>query len=96
MARLFGLCEAAQPDLIKKHCFGDCGKISAAGAIDTQAFGMLWVCCQEVCPFLRAQTDKPIGTSNWTGEEVFLRSIKDPDPPAEKDSPHNGPICPPT
>lgn len=35
----------------KKHCFGDCGKISMAGAIDDPVTGGLFVCCQASCPY---------------------------------------------
>ena len=37
-----------------KHCFGDCGKISMAGAINDELTGGLFVCCQPTCP-LRSQ-----------------------------------------
>jgi hypothetical protein len=34
-----------------KHCFGDCGKISMAGAIADELTGGLFVCCQPTCPY---------------------------------------------
>lgn len=34
-----------------KHCFGDCGKISMAGAIADEVTGGLFVCCQPTCPY---------------------------------------------
>ena len=34
-----------------KHCFGDCGKISMAGAINDELTGGLFVCCQPTCPY---------------------------------------------
>lgn len=58
---------------IKDHCFGDCGKISLAGAIDTE-YGPCWVCCEKLCPHL-AENVGPIGTVS-TGETVFFRVIK--------------------
>ena len=77
MGKLFGLCEAAQSELIKAKCFGECGKISAARIIRTERLGPLWVCCAIACPFLRGEMDKPIGRTEETGEEVFLRSIQE-------------------
>lgn len=35
----------------KAHCFGDCGKISMAGAINDEMTGGLFVCCQPTCPY---------------------------------------------
>ena len=35
----------------EKHCFGDCGKISMAGAINDDLTGGLFVCCQATCPY---------------------------------------------
>ena len=35
----------------KQHCFGDCGKISMAGAIDDPLTGGLFVCCESSCPY---------------------------------------------
>lgn len=34
----------------KKHCFGDCGKISMGGLIMDELTGGLFVCCQLTCP----------------------------------------------
>lgn len=68
-----------QRPLIEKHCFGDCGKVSAAGVIMDDAVGGLWVCCEEVCPWLRKQMDEPWGTTMSFGRphEVFLRTLSD-------------------
>lgn len=40
-----------QEAVAKKHCFGDCGKISMAGAIDDPQTGGLFVCCESSCPY---------------------------------------------
>lgn len=76
MANLYGLILAAQEDLITKHCFGDCGKISMGGALMTEDLGPLLVCCEEACPYLKAQLDESIGTSQMTGEPIFIRAIQ--------------------
>jgi hypothetical protein len=34
-----------------RHCFGDCGKISMAGAIADDQTGGLFVCCEAQCPY---------------------------------------------
>lgn len=39
-----------QKEAAQKHCFGDCGKISMAGAIADEVTGGLFVCCQPTCP----------------------------------------------
>lgn len=68
-----------QKPLIDKHCFGDCGKISIAGAIMDDRVGAMMVCCEEVCPFLGKQTDEPYGKTNSFGQphDVYLRTLKD-------------------
>jgi hypothetical protein len=77
MSNLYGLVALAQEELITKHCFGDCGKISIGGAVMTNEAGPLWICCEEVCPHLKKQSDEPIGMSQMTGEPIFLRSIQE-------------------
>jgi hypothetical protein len=76
MTKLYALVLAVQEDLITAHCFGDCGKISIGGALIDPDIGALMVCCEEVCPHLKKQMDEPFGTSNMTGEDIYLRSIQ--------------------
>ena len=40
-----------------KHCFGDCGKISMAGAIDDELTGGLFVCCEPTCPYMAKEIE---------------------------------------
>ncbi|HET8762047.1 MAG TPA: hypothetical protein VFM12_01430, partial [Gemmatimonadales bacterium] len=82
--KVYGLMvlEKSQKPLIEKHCFGDCGKISMAGAIHDDMLGGLMVCCEEACPWLLKQMDKdgePYGTTMSFGRphEVFLRTLTD-------------------
>jgi hypothetical protein len=79
--KVYGLLilEKTQKPLIEKHCYGDCGKISMAGAIEDAQLGGLMVCCEEVCPWLKKQMDEPYGTTNSFGRphEVFLRTLTD-------------------
>jgi hypothetical protein len=79
--KVFGLIafEKSQKPLIEKHCFGDCGKVSAAGAIVDDMLGPLWVCCETVCPWLRKQMDEPFGMTNSFGRphEVYIRTLTD-------------------
>jgi hypothetical protein len=79
--KVYGLMvlEKSQKPLIEKHCFGDCGKISMAGAIEDDMLGGLMVYCEEVCPWLKKQMDEPYGTTMSFGRphEVFLRTLTD-------------------
>jgi hypothetical protein len=79
--KVFGLIafEKTQKPLIEKHCFGDCGKVSMAGAINDDMTGPLWVCCEEQCPWLLKQMDEPFGTTMSFGRphEVYLRTLTD-------------------
>lgn len=79
--KIFGLLVAnpGQAPLIQKHCFGDCGKISIAGAINDPVTGGLAVCCETVCPWLKGEMDTPYGKTMSFGKEheVFLRALQD-------------------
>jgi hypothetical protein len=90
--KVYGLLilEKSQKPLIEKHCFGDCGKISMAGAIQDDRLGGLMVCCEEVCPWLLKQTDEPYGTTMSFGKPhaVYLRAVTDT--PAGVDLPDGG------
>jgi len=56
------------------HCFGDCGKVSMAGALDMGDFGPCWVCTEPNCLYEKAVVG-PLGTSEWTGDEVYVRAL---------------------
>lgn len=82
--KVYGLMvlEKSQKPLIEKHCFGDCGKISMAGAIHDHKLGGLMVCCEDACPWLLKQMDKagdPYGTTMSFGRPhaVYLRTLTD-------------------
>jgi hypothetical protein len=80
--KVYGLIamEKTQKPLIEKHCFGDCGKVSMAGAINDDLVGPLWVCCEEKCPWLLKQMEgEPYGTTMSFGRphEVYLRTLTD-------------------
>lgn len=79
--KIFGLLvlHPGQAPLIQKHCFGDCGKISIAGAINDPATGGLMVCCEPVCPWVKGEMDKPYGKTMSFGREheVYLRALTD-------------------
>jgi hypothetical protein len=80
--KVYGLMvlEKSQKPLIEKHCFGDCGKISMAGAINDDMLGGLMVCCEEACPWLLKQMEgEPYGTTMSFGRphEVYLRTLTD-------------------
>lgn len=77
MSNLYGLISAdkKQFKLIKKHCLGDCGKISFGGMVAAD-IGILMICCEVQCPYLDKQADEPVGESEMTGESVFLRTLK--------------------
>lgn len=79
--KVFGLffADAGQKALIDKHCMGDCGKVSMAGAIDHPATGPLMVCCEAKCPWLKAEMDEPFGRTMSFGRphDVYLRALTD-------------------
>lgn len=79
--KVFGLLvmNPDQKPLIEKHCYGDCGKISMAGAINDPQTGGLMVCCEPVCPWLKAEMSEPYGSTRSFGEphEVYLRALTD-------------------
>ena len=60
-------------------CFGDCGKISIAGAIDDPLTGGLMVCCEVKCPWLKGEMTKPYGNTMSFGQphEIYLRALTD-------------------
>lgn len=62
---------------VKAHCFGDCGKISMAGAIMDEQCGALLVCCQESCPFVDEEIEN-FGQTMSFGKphNVTLRILK--------------------
>lgn len=80
--KVYGLMilQPSQEPGITAHCFGDCGKISMAGAIACEQTGGLMVCCEHECPFLEKQMDEPWGTTMSFGRphEVYLRTVKQP------------------
>lgn len=90
--KVFGLLalQPSQEPLIKKHCFGDCGKVSAAGAIVDDLLGGLWVCCETQCPWLEKEMDEPYGTTMSFGmpHEIYLRVIKDTPAASKQEKPH--------
>ena len=61
-----------QEELIKKHCFGDCGKITVAG-LDLREFGSSFVCRIDRCLFEEGRIG-PVG--DLDGEEIMLRKLK--------------------
>jgi len=71
--------EKTQEPLIQKHCFGDCGKLSMAGAINDENLGPLWVCCEVKCPWLGKETDEAYGNTMSFGRphDVYLRVLSD-------------------
>jgi hypothetical protein len=47
---VWGIPALLQKAAFEKHCTGDCGKISLAGAINDDITGGLFVCCEAKCP----------------------------------------------
>ena len=65
-----------QKEPLEKHCFGDCGKISIGGMIDTgELAGPCWVCCEKDCPYEKGVVG-PVGESEMTGDTIFIRAIQ--------------------
>lgn len=61
---------------LKKHCFGDCGKISIGGIVDTgDVAGPCWICHQEECPHEKGNAG-PVGEMESTGDNIFIRVIE--------------------
>lgn len=71
----------SQEAAAKAHCFGDCGKISMAGAINDDLTGGLFVCCQQTCPY-EDRTYQNYGTtmSFDRPHTVHLRLLKEEQP----------------
>lgn len=69
---------AKEPNLaaMQSLCFGSCGKISMAGAIDIDPIGPCFVCCEAVCQYSEVETEI-IGESALTGDLVRVRIVKD-------------------
>ena len=67
-----------QKNAADKHCFGDCGKISMAGAIADEIVGALFVCCERTCPH-EAETLTNYGSTMSFGRPhtVHLRLLRD-------------------
>jgi hypothetical protein len=61
----------------KAHCFGDCGKISMAGAINDERMGGLFVCLESSCAY-EAMTIRDYGSTMSFGKPhtVHLRMLK--------------------
>ena len=66
-----------QKAAVEAHCFGDCGKISMAGAINDDLTGGLFVCCEPTCPYM-AEEIPGYGETMSFGRrhEVTLRLLK--------------------
>lgn len=79
--KVYGLLafHAEQKPLIEAHCFGDCGKVSAAGCILDDTVGGFWVCTEEKCPYLDKQMDEPYGRTMSFGRphDVYIRTLKE-------------------
>ena len=78
--KVFGVAVMApkQEAAAKAHCFGDCGKISMAGAIADELTGGLFVCSEVICPYMEKEFPG-YGTTMSFGRphEVTLRLLKD-------------------
>ncbi|NCP03493.1 MAG: hypothetical protein AUK24_05560 [Syntrophaceae bacterium CG2_30_49_12] len=64
-----------QMELIKKYCFGSCGKILLRAVIDDQ-IGEIAICREKNCSCLDRQMADPIGMVS-DGEEIYLRKLKE-------------------
>lgn len=75
---VWGVPAMLQKAAFEKHCTGDCGKISMAGAINDPMTGGLFVCCEPVCPHERGVVEN-YGTTNSFGRPhtVHLRALNE-------------------
>lgn len=66
-----------QKAAVDKHCFGDCGKVSMAGAIVDEVAGPLFVCCERTCPY-ESETVQNYGSTMSFGQPhtVHLRLLR--------------------
>ena len=71
-----------QKPFVEKHCMGDCGKISAGGAIIDPLCGALMVCSEKTCPH-EDEVLRDYGKTNSFGDEhvVHLRILKQDEQP---------------
>lgn len=79
MSKIFGLLASvdSQNELIKKHCYGDCGKISMGGAVIDTMLGVMLICCEDSCPYEKQRGEDPAGKSQWTGDDIYLRLLEE-------------------
>lgn len=67
----------SQEQPLKDHCFGDCGKVSLGGMVDTgDVAGPCWVCTHAECPHEKGVVG-PVGTSDATGDVIHIRVLDD-------------------
>ena len=64
-----------QQKAVGAHCFGDCGRISMGGALETE-YGPAMICCNDDCPHVDEDSPDPVGKSSLTGEDVYFRVLK--------------------
>lgn len=76
--RVLGIAAMApkQKAAADAHCFGDCGKISMAGAIDDPTTGGLFVCCEAQCPYADKEIEYGETMSFGKRHIVTLRLLK--------------------
>lgn len=82
----------AQKAAAEAHCFGDCGKISMAGAIADELTGGLFVCSEPTCPYM-AREFPDYGTTMSFGRPhaITLRLLQ---PLARHETPNVGAKAP--
>lgn len=72
----------AQVEPIKRHCYGDCGKVSTSGGVSESLFGPLVLCTVVECPHVEIELPEPLGVYVWRGSDarvsydVHLRGLK--------------------
>lgn len=74
MSKLFAVVLRLQKPEISARCYGkDCGKGILAVTTDDD-LGALVLCEQDMCPFLKKQTDAPLW-KDGSGNDVYLRRL---------------------
>lgn len=85
--KIWGIAVMAptQEAAVQQHCFGDCGKISMAGAINDPLTGGLFVCCEPTCPYVDKEFDEYGETTSFGRKHsVTLRALKPIDAAAQE------------
>jgi len=71
---IYGVSPIMQSDLVKRFCFGTCGKIQCDGAYGGKNVGPVFLCKQRKCRY--EDTCSPV-LGMMQGEDFVVRKLKE-------------------